>query len=344
MTKNADLIDRINKEVGDSDALQYGTSERFVPRYLSTGIRNLDSALGGGLRKGSFVLLTGEFSSGKTLLAQYFLKEAQAAGLVAAYLDAERAFNQTWMAQSGVDCGALMVSQTSRGEKAFDIVHALIRNKVGLIIIDSLAALITTAQAKAEMGQMFVGAHAQMINKAITKMLDALEEGQSDTIVVAINQYRAPIGGGPGTPNQIVPGGKGQTFYNHLWLKVRRAGWATTKSKSKSDKYPQKVGFTMNVEVFKSKQSVPFQNVRIPFDFHTQLDEVAAIVYEALDFGLIEAHGSYYDLDGERFQGRSKLLDYVREHPDTLEKLAVSLENKDMSTAGAVEDTDGEVS
>ena len=340
MTKNSDLIDRINKEVGDPDALQYGTSERFEPSYLSTGIRTLDAALAGGLRKSSFVLLTGAFSSGKTLLAQYFIKEAQKAGRVAAYLDAEKAFNQTWMAQSGVDCDKLLVSQTSRGEKAFNLVHALIRHNVGLIIIDSLAALIPTAVADAEMEQQSVGAKARMINKAVEKMLDALEEAKSDTIVVAINQYRKAVGGGPGTPRDTVPGGEGQTFYNHLWLKVRRAGWATTKSKSKSDKYPQKVGFTMNVEVFKSKQSVPFQNVRIPFDFHTQLDEIAAIVYEALDFGLIEAHGSYYDLDGERFQGRSKLLDYVREHPDTLEKLAVSLENKDMSTADAVEDTD----
>lgn len=339
MAKNSDLILDINKEVGDASALQYGSSERFEPSYLSTGVRNLDIALGGGLRKGSFVLLTGEFSSGKTLLAQYFLKEAQAASLDAAYMDAERAFNQAWMAQSGVDCDKLLVSQTVRGEKAFNIVHALIRHNVGLIIIDSLAALIPTTQAEAGMEQQEVGAKARMINKAIEKMLDALEESKANTIVVAINQYRDTVGGGPGAPKQTVPGGKGQTFYNHLWLKVRRAGWETVKSRSKADKYPQKVGFTMNVEVFKSKQSVPFQNVRIPFDFHTQLDEVAAIVYEALDFGLIVKHGSYYDLDDQRFQGRSKLLDYVREKPATLEKLAAMLEDKG-STADAEEAED----
>jgi recombination protein RecA len=329
MTKNLDLIHDINKEVGDPDALQYGSSERFEPSYLSTGIRTLDTALAGGLRKSSFVLLTGAFSSGKTLLAQYFIKEAQKAGLVAAYLDAERAFNQTWMAQSGVDCDKLLVSQTCRGEKAFNIVHALIRHGVGLIIIDSLAALITTSRAEEDMEKQSVGDKAQMINKAIEKMLDALEEARSDTIVVAINQYRKPIGGGPGAPRDIPPGGEGQTFYNHLWLKVRRAGWEVVKSKKKSDKYPQKVGFTMAVEIFKSKQCVPFQNVRIPFDFRTQLDEVAALVYEALDFGVIEAHGSYYDLDGQRFQGRSKLLDYVREHPETLDKLSEALQHKD---------------
>ncbi|KKL47344.1 hypothetical protein LCGC14_2336510, partial [marine sediment metagenome] len=161
------------------------------------------------------------------------------------------------------------------------------------------------------------------------------------TIVVAINQYRKTVGGGPGTPRDTVPGGEGQTFYNHLWLKVRRAGWETVKSKKKGEKYPQKVGFTMNVEIFKSKQCVPFQNVRIPFDFRTQLDEVAAIVYEALDFGLIESHGSYYDLNGERFQGRSKLLDYVRERPDVLDTLVVSLGDRDPADQ-AEDDDDGE--
>lgn len=339
MTKNADLIHAINKEVGDPDALQYGSSERFVPSYLSTGIRGLDTVLGGGLRKGSFVLLTGEFSSGKTLLSQYFIKEAQKAGMDTAYLDAEKAFNQAWMAQSGVDCDKLLVSQTSRGEKAFNIVHSLIRHGVGLIIIDSIAALITTAQADSEMEQQFVGAKARMINVAVEKMLDALEESKSDTIIVAVNQYRATVGGGPGAPRQTIPGGGGQSFYAHLWMKVRRAGWETAKSKNKSQKYPQKIGFTMNVEVYKSKQSVPFQNVRVPFNFHTQLDEVAAIVYEALDYGLIPARGSYYDLDGERFQGRSKLLDYVREHPDTLENLAKALEDNDTH---AEETDDGE--
>ncbi len=329
MSKNLDLIHAINKEVGNPDALQYGSSERFVPSYLSTGVRNLDAALAGGLRKGSIVLLTGAFSSGKTLLAQYFLKEAQKAGLDTAYMDAEHAFNQAWMSQSGVDCDKLMVSQTVRGEVAFNIVHALIRNNVGLVVIDSLAALITTSRAEEDMEKQSVGDKAVMINKAIEKMLDSAEESRSDTIVVAINQYRSPIGGGPGSPQDVLPGGRGQSFYAHLWLKVRRAGWETVKSKKKGERYPQKVGYTMNVEVHKSKQCVPFSNVRIPVMFDSQIDEVAALVYEALDYGLIEAHGSYYDLDGERFQGRSKLLDYVREHPESLDKLAEALEHKD---------------
>ncbi len=329
MTKDSDLIDVINKEVGDADALQFGSSKRFEPSYLSTGVRNLDAALGGGLRKGSIVLLTGAFSSGKTLLAQYFIREAQKAGMETAYLDAERAFHQGWMAQSGVDCDKLMVSQTARGEKAFNIVHSLIRNKVGLVVIDSLAALITTARAESEMEQQSVGDKALMINKAVEKMLDALEESRSDTIIVAINQYRSPIGGGPGTPQDVLPGGRGQSFYAHLWLKVRRAGWETVKSKKKGERYPQKVGFTMGVEVYKSKQCVPFSNVRIPVMFDSQIDEVAALVYEALDYGLIEAHGSYYDLDGQRFQGRSKLLDYVRENPDTQSGLVTLLAGRD---------------
>lgn len=329
MPKSKNLIDTINKEVGDPTALQYGDSPQFEPQYLSTGLRNLDTVLGGGLRKGSIVLVTGAFSSGKTLLSQYFMSEAQKDGLEVAYIDAERAFHRTWAQQSGVDVEKLMVSQTARGEKAFNIVHALIRNNAGLVVIDSLAALLSTAQAEAEMEQKFVGDKARMINDGITKILDAMEENKADTIVVAINQYRSTIGGGPGAPNITVPGGQGQTFYNHLWLKVRRAGWENVKSKSKSHKYPQKTGFTMAVEVYKSKQSVPFQVVRVPFDFRTQLDEVGAVVLEALDFGLIEAHGSYYDLDGQRFQGRAALLDYVRDKPEVVDRLAKALVDKD---------------
>ncbi|GAF73624.1 unnamed protein product, partial [marine sediment metagenome] len=281
MPTSKNLIDTINKEVGDFTALQYGDSPQFEPQYLSTGLRNLDTALGGGLRKGSIVLLTGAFSSGKTLLSQYFMSEAQKDGLAVAYIDAERAFHRTWAQQSGVDVEKLMVSQTARGEKAFNIVHALVRNNAGLVVVDSLAALLSTAQAKAEMEQKFVGDKARMINDGLTKILDCMEEAKADTIVVAINQYRATIGGGPGTPNITVPGGQGQTFINHLWLKVRRAGWENVKSKRKGEKYPVKTGFTMAVEVYKSKQSVPFQVVKVPFDFRTQLDEVGAVVLEA---------------------------------------------------------------
>lgn len=344
MPNNKDLIDRINKEVGDSSALQYGNSPAFDPQYLSTGLRNLDTALGGGLRKGSFVLVTGEFSSGKTLLAQYFMREAQKDGLPVAYIDAERAFHRTWAQQSGVDIEKLMVSQTVRGEKAFNIVHALIRNHVGLVVVDSLAALITTAQAEAGMEQQFVGAKARMINTAIEKTLDAMEEAKADTIIIAVNQYRATVGGGPGAPKQTTPGGGGQSFYAHLWLKVRRAGWVNVKSRSKAQKYPQKTGFVMAVEVYKSKQSMPFQTVRIPFDFQTQLDEIGAIVFEAMDYGLIAAHGSYYDLDGQRFQGRAALLDYVRDKPELVDRLAEALMDKEElgSNDAAVEEEEGE--
>ncbi len=332
MTDLKSLMNSINKEVGDPTALQYGNSPAFEPHYLSTGLRSLDGALGGGLRKGSFVLLTGNFSSGKTLLSHYFMAEAQKDGLVATYIDAERAFHPTWAQQSGVDIEKLLVSQTVRGEKAFNIVHSLIRNNVGLVVVDSLAALIPLAQATASMEDKFVGDKARMLNVGIEKMLDAMEEAKSDTIILAINQYRATIGGGPGSPRDTVPGGYGQTFYNHLWLKVRRAGWATTKSKRKGEKFPVKTGFTMAVEVHKSKQSVPHQVVKVPFDFRTQLDEVGAIILEAMDFGLIESHGSYFDLDGQRFQGKSKLLDYARDKPETVARLAKELLDKDEPT------------
>ena len=126
-------------------------------------------------------------------------------------------------------------------------------------------------------------------------------------------------------------------FYNHLWLKVRRAGWTNVKSKRKGEKYPQKTGFTMAVEVHKSKQSIPHQVVRIPFDFRTQLDEVGAIVLEAMDYGLIESRGSYYDLDGHRFQGKAALLDYVRDKPDTVERLAKALADREEETNGAAD-------
>lgn len=341
---NGDILKKINEEVGDKHALVYGDSPILVPEFLPTGIRPLDRILGGGLRKGSLIAVTGEFSSGKSLLAQMFIRSAQREGLVCAYLDTEHAYNQDWMRLSGVDISRLLVSQVVRGEKAFNIVHALVRAGVGLIVIDSITALITESRAEAEMEQKFVGQKALLINTGIEKLLDVLQETQSKAIVVGISQLRTNVGGYNPAETEIMAGGRGLGHYAHLVLRVRRAGWETKKSAYKSQKYPTKVGYIMEIETRKSKQSVPFQKVRIPVSFETQLDAVAAIVHEALDLGLIPARASYYDVGGEFVQGRAKLLEYARAHPDWLDKIASLVEQAETTrpreAADSIDDDD----
>jgi recombination protein RecA len=332
---NSDILAKINKEIGDPHALVMGDSPTLIPEFLPTGIRPFDRILGGGLRKGSLVAITGEFSSGKSLLTQMFIKAAQDEGIDCAYLDTEHAYNQDWMQASGVDISRLLVSQVVRGEKAFNIIHALVRAGIGLIIVDSMTALITESRAEAEMEQKFVGQKALLINTGIEKLLDVLQENQSKAVVVAISQLRSNVGGHNPMETEIMAGGRGLGHYAHLVLRVRRAGWETKKSTNKAQKYPVKTGYTMEIETRKSKQSAPFQKVRIPVSFATQMDAVAAIVYEALDLGLIAARGSYFDVGAkDMIQGRSKLLAYAREHPEWVEKIAIAVETAEENSGG----------
>lgn len=330
--KNGDLLAALNKEVGDG-TLVYGSSPTLVPEFLPTGLRNLDRILGGGLRKGSIAALTGPYSSGKSLLAYYFIKAAQGAGMTCAYIDVEQVFNAEWMAISGVNVDDLLVSKVVRGEEAFDIIHALMRHNVGLIVVDSLTALITASRAEAPMEQKFVGQKALLLNTGLEKVLDVMVKSNSKTILVGISQLRMAMGGAAHGPTEVMAGGKGLESYAHLILKIRRAGWVQAKSGRKGDKYPVKTGFTLAITTEKSKQSAPFQTARIPFDFHTQLDALAAIVFEALDWGLVESRGSYFKVsdpyDGDQMiQGKVKLLEYARAHPEYVELLATALEDR----------------
>jgi len=328
---NGDLLAALNKEVGER--LVYGNSPTLVPEFLPTGFRNLDRILGGGLKKGSIAALTGPYSSGKSLMTQYFIKAAQDEGLVCAYIDVEQVFNAEWMAISGVKVDDLLVSKVVRGEEAFDIIHALMRHNVGLIVVDSLTALITESRAEAPMEQKFVGQKALLLNTGLEKVLDVMVKSNSKTILVGISQLRTAMGGAAHGPTEVMAGGKGLESYAHLILRVRRAGWTQEKSGRKGEKFPVKTGFALEIKTEKSKQSAPFQTARIPFNFKTQLDALAAIVYEAMDWGLIETRGSYFKVsdptDGDQMiQGKVKLVEYARAHPEYVETLAIALEER----------------
>ncbi len=309
----ADLLAALNKEAGG--LLLFGDAEEYDPQYLPTGLPTLDNVLGGGLVKGKISVVFGAYSTGKTLLAQYVIRSAQQQGLDVVYIDTEQAYNKEWFAASGVDCSKLIVSDINDGEAIFKILLSCVKSKVGLVVIDSLAELLTPGEIAGSAG---IAELPRFLNNEFRLVIDQIAKTRSETVIFCTNQVRSGIGPGEGI---IMPGGHGMRHRIHLLLKARRAGWVTGKSQKKSIKYDVKQGFEMEISIEKSKQCAPFQSVKIPFDFSDQLDEIASVVNECIDRSLIEQAGAWYKLGDQKFQGRTSLTDYVREHPEALDDL-----------------------
>lgn len=278
--------------------LRLGNDPKLIPQFLELGIPNLDHILGGGLTVGQYTLIKGNSKVGKTYLIVQAFKAAIAKGHDCYLLDLEKSYNPEWYELQGVDTSKVIVARPPNGEKACDLLEALIRRNVGMIAVDSLAAVVPGAEIEKNHAENTVGLAAKLINRMTRELVNEIQ----DTIVLMVNQYRMGIGVSYGDPRTL-PGGMGQEYFAWTTIQVKRSGWLTEKD--------QRVGFTMEFYTETNRSAAPFQSAKVPFKFATGLQITDALVEMALEFGVIEAKGggNYY-MDGERIavRGREALV------------------------------------
>jgi recombination protein RecA len=314
----AQAVSAIEKQFGKGSVMRLG-EEGEAPRVavIPSGSIGLDLALGvGGYPRGRVVEIFGPESSGKTTLTLHAIAEAQRAGGVAAFIDAEHALDVTYARRLGVNVGELLVSQPDTGEQALEIAEQLVRSGAcDLLVVDSVAALVPKAEIEGEMGDAHMGVQARLMSQALRKLTAVVSRNQST--VIFINQMRMKIGVVFGNP-ETTTGGQALKFYASVRLDIRRTGALKDGE--------QVVGSRTRVKVVKNKVAPPFREAEFDVRYGTGVDRLAEAVDLGVDRGFVEKAGAHFSLDGERIgQGRERAVEWLREHPAALEALVARL-------------------
>ena len=319
---------QVEKSFGKGSAMRLGDKPLQNVEVIPTGSLALDMALGiGGLPKGRIVEIYGPESSGKTTLALHVVANAQRAGGVAAFIDAEHALDPEYARKLGVDTDQLIVSQPDNCERALEIADMFIRSgAVDVIVIDSVAALVPKAEIEGDMGDSHVGLQARLMSQALRKMTGAL--AQSGTTAIFINQLREKIGVFFGSP-ETTTGGKALKFYASVRLDIRRV--QTLKNGD------EPIGNRTKVKVVKNKMAPPFKIAEFDMLYGQGISEEGSVLDLGLQVGLIKKSGSWllYD-DGQLGQGREKARQFLKDNPQLREEL----EQKIKAKFGIVDDPD----
>jgi recombination protein RecA len=305
----------IEKQFGKGAIMSLGAEAEEV-EVIPTGSVGLDLALGvGGLPRGRVVEVFGPESSGKTTMTLHAIAQAQKAGGVCAFIDAEHALDVTYARKLGVRVEELLVSQPDHGEQALEIADKLVATgAVDLIVIDSVAALVPKAEIEGEMGDSHMGLQARLMSQALRKLTAATS--RNNTCVIFINQLRQKIGVVYGNP-ETTTGGNALKFYASVRLDIRKIGVVKNGE--------QAIGNKTRVKVVKNKVAPPFRECEFEILYGVGVSAAAEIVDLASEAGLIEKSGAYYSWNGERIaQGRDKACQYLSEHPE----LAAELRDK----------------
>jgi recombination protein RecA len=301
-------VGQIEKQFGKGAIMRMGEAAKVKVPAIPTGALSLDIALGiGGLPRGRVVEIFGPESSGKTTVALHAIAEAQKAGGIAAFIDAEHALDPSYAAALGVDVEALLVSQPDTGEQALEITDMLIRSgAIDLVVVDSVAALTPRAEIEGEMGDTHVGLQARLMSQALRKLAGTLN--RSNTCAVFINQLREKIGVMFGSP-ETTPGGRALKFYASVRLDVRRI----ESLKDGTDV----VGNRVRVKVVKNKVSPPFRQAEFDILYGEGISREGSIIDIGVDSGIIRKAGAWYTYDGEQLgQGRENARKFLKEHVD----------------------------
>ena len=322
-------VSAIEKQFGKGAIMSLGGEAEDIA-VIPTGSVGLDLALGvGGLPRGRVVEIYGPESSGKTTLTLHAIAQAQKAGGVCAFIDAEHALDVTYARKLGVRVEDLLVSQPDNGEQALEIADKLVgTGAIDLIVVDSVAALVPKAEIEGEMGDSHMGLQARLMSQALRKLTAAT--CRNNTCVVFINQLRQKIGVVYGNP-ETTTGGNALKFYASVRLDIRKTGVIKNGE--------QVVGNKTRVKVVKNKVAPPFRECEFEITYGTGISALGEIVDLASEAGLIEKSGAYYAWNGERIaQGRDKACQYLGEHPalaDELREKLVALRKAENARLGA---------
>ena len=298
----------IERQFGKGSVMRLGEEGRPPVDVIPTGSIALDVALGiGGLPRGRIVEVYGPESSGKTTVALHAIANVQAAGGIAAMIDAEHALDPTYAARLGVDLDSLYVSQPDTGEQALEIADTLVRSgAIDLIVIDSVAALVPRAEIEGEMGDSHVGLQARLMSQALRKMAGALN--QTGTTAIFINQLREKIGVMFGSP-ETTTGGKALKFYASVRLDVRRI--ETLKGGTEA------VGNRTRVKVVKNKMAPPFKQAEFDILYGEGISREGSLIDLGVDAGIVKKSGAWYTYEGDQLgQGKENARAFLRDNPD----------------------------
>ena len=316
-------ISQIDQNFGKGSVMRLGQQQALDIEAVSTGSLSLDLALGiGGLPKGRIIEVYGPESSGKTTLALQVVAEAQKAGGICAFVDAEHAMDPIYAKKLGVKTEELLISQPDTGEQALEITDTLIKSgSISVLVVDSVAALTPKAELEGEMGDHHVGLQSRLMSQALRKLTGSVSK--SNTMVIFINQIRMKIGVMFGNP-ETTSGGNALKFYSSVRMDIRRIGAIKDKD--------QIIGNSTRVKVIKNKVAPPFKVVEFDLMYGKGISKVGELVDLGAKAGVVEKSGAWYAYKGEKIgQGRENAKIHLEKNPKVAEEIEKII--RDQATA-----------
>jgi recombination protein RecA len=307
-------LGQIERAFGKGSIMRLGATDKVIEvATVSTGSLGLDIALGiGGLPRGRIVEIYGPESSGKTTLALHTIAEAQKAGGICAFVDAEHALDPTYAKKLGVKLEDVLISQPDTGEQALEIADTLVRSgAIDVLVVDSVAALTPRAEIEGEMGDQLPGLQARLMSQALRKLTASISK--SNCMVIFINQIRMKIGVMYGSP-ETTTGGNALKFYASVRLDIRRIGAI----KEREDV----VGNQTRVKVVKNKMAPPFKQVEFDIMYGEGVSKVGELIDLGVKAGIVEKSGAWFSYDSQRLgQGRENAKQFLRDNPVIAEEI-----------------------
>jgi recombination protein RecA len=317
-------ISQIDQNFGKGSVMRLGQQQALDIEAISTGSLSLDLALGiGGLPKGRIIEIYGPESSGKTTLALQVVAEAQKAGGICAFVDAEHAMDPIYAKKLGVNTSELLISQPDTGEQALEITDTLIKSgSISVLVVDSVAALTPKAELEGEMGDHHVGLQSRLMSQALRKLTGSVSK--SNTMVIFINQIRMKIGVMFGNP-ETTSGGNALKFYSSVRMDIRRIGAIKEKDEI--------IGNSTRVKVIKNKVAPPFKVVEFDLMYGKGISKLGELIDLGAKAGVVEKSGAWYAYKGEKIgQGRENAKTYLQKNPE----VAVEIEKIIRDKAAAI--------
>jgi recombination protein RecA len=310
----------LEKQFGKGSIMRLGSKDVVPISVISTGSISFDAALGvGGVPRGRVIEIFGPESSGKTTITLQIIAEAQKAGGLAAFVDAEHALDPAYAAKLGVDIDNLLVSQPDYGEQALEIVEALVRsNAIDVLVVDSVAALVPKAELDGEMGDSHMGLQARLMSQALRKLTGTVSK--SRTCLIFINQIREKIGVMFGNP-ETTTGGKALKFYSSVRIDIRRIG-----AVKDGDSV---VGSRTKVKIVKNKVAAPFRDAEFDILYGEGISREGDVLDLAVLHNIVDKSGAWYSYQGERIgQGRENVRAFMKENKDVFARVDSELRKK----------------